>query len=160
MKNNTTKKQKIGKVLDLIRKMEQNTFLLPDSWSEMFNMVSRSAHYKTYVGGRGEYSRYINIEYTKNDELYNPSQEDCYSITIRKSEIFLSKRLGESKNEIDIVLDIVEAIYKEKISFELMDKEESKKRLRMKELRQSIKTQTEEFNKLKNELSDKEKLTK
>ena len=160
MKNNVTKKQKIGRVLDLIRKMEQNSFLLPDNWSEMFNMVSRTAHYKTYVGARGEYSRYINIEYTKNDELYNPSQEDCYSITIRKNEVFLNKRLGEPKNEIDIVLDIVESIYKEKISFELMDKETSKKRLRMKELRQSIETQTKEFNKLKNELSDKEKLIK
>ena len=154
-----TKKKKIEKIIDLIRKMEQNTFLLPDSWSEVFNMVSRSAHYKTYVGGRGDGSRYISVEYTKNDELYNPKQEDCYSIAIRKNEVYLNKRLGEPKNEVDIVLDIVEAIYKEKLSFEIMDKEVAKKRMRIKELRNTIKTTTEEFNKLKDELSVKEKIS-
>lgn len=147
-------KKKINKILDLIRKMEQNTFLLPDSWSELFNMVSRSAHYKTYVGGRGDYSRYINIEYTKNDELYNPKQEDSYSITIRRNEIYLNKRLGENKNEVDLVLDIVESIYKEKISFEIMDKVVATKRLKIKELREEIKRKTEEFNKLNSELKD------
>ena len=138
--------------------MEENTFLLPDSWSELFNMVSRSAHFKTYVGGRGDYNRYINIEYTKNDELYNPKQKDCYSITIRKNEVFINKRLGERKNEIELVLDIVEAIYKEKISFELMNKEVAKKRLKLKELRETIKSATNEFNKIKNELTDKDKV--
>jgi len=158
MKKVMTRKKKVEKVMDLIRKMEQNTFLLPDSWSEVFNMVSRSAHYKTYVGGRGDWSRYINVEYTKNDDLYNPKQEDRYSIVIRKNEVFLNKRLGESKNEVDIVLDIVEAIYKEKISFEVMDKEVAKKRLRIKELRNTIKATTEELNKLKDELLAKEKM--
>jgi hypothetical protein len=148
----TNKKEKITKIISLIKKMEQNTFLLPDSWSELFNMVSRSAHYKTYVGGRGDYSRYIDIEYTKNDELYNPKQEDSYSITIRKNEVYLNKRLGDPQNEVDLVLDIVEAIYKEKISFEIMDKEVATKRLKLKELKDSIKKSTDEFTKLKNEL--------
>ena len=152
------KNKKVVKILSLIKKMEENTFLLPDSWSELFNMVSRSAHFKTYVGGRGDYNRYINIEYTKNDELYNPKQKDCYSITIRKNEVFINKRLGERKNEIELVLDIVEAIYKEKISFELMNKEVAKKRLKLKELRETIKSATNEFNKIKNELTDKDKV--
>lgn len=153
-----TRKQKIDKILDLIRKMEQNTFLLPDSWSETFNMVSRSAHYKTYVGGRGDGSRHMCVEYTKNDELYNPKQEDCYSIAIRKNEVFLSKRLGEPKNEVDIVFDIVESIYKEKISFEIMDKEVAKKRLRIKEISTSIKSLSQEFKKIKDELVSKDRI--
>lgn len=140
--------------------MEENTFLLPDSWSELFIMNTRSAHFKTYVGGRGDYNRYINIEYTKNDELYNPKQEDCYSITIRKNEVYLNKRLGEKKNDIDLVLDIIEAIYKEKISFEIMNKEVAKKRLKLKELKQTIKSATEEFQKIKNELDSKTKIKK
>ncbi len=147
-----TKKQKIERIIYLIRKMEQNTFLLPDSWSDTLNMISRSAHYRTYVGGRGDYGRYINIEYTKNEELYNPRQEDCYSITIRKDRVFLNKILGETKNEIDIVLDIIEAIYKEKISFEIMDKQVAEKRLKLKELKEKIKANTEEFNKITGEL--------
>jgi hypothetical protein len=149
------KKQKIAKIHSYIEKMEQNTFLLPDSWSEMFTMITRSAHYKTYVGGRGDNGRYINIEYTKNDELYNPKQKDCYSIEFRKNEIYLQKRLGESKNEVDLVLDIVEAIYKEKISFEIMEKQVAKKREEMKNLRETIKSATAQFNKLKQELDDK-----
>ena len=155
-----TKKQKVEKIIKLVRKMEQNAFLLPDSWSDLFEMVSRSAHYKTYVGGRGDTSRYINIEYTKNDELYNPKQEDCYEITIRKNEVFLNKRLGETKNEVNLVLDIIEAIYKEKISFEIIDKEVAKKRTKIKELRETIKSATNEFNKLKGDLSGSKELVR
>ncbi|MFA6550889.1 MAG: hypothetical protein WCT36_06095 [Candidatus Gracilibacteria bacterium] len=157
MKTTLTRKQKIEKILDLIKKMEQNTFLLPDSWSEVLHMVSRSAHYKTYVGARNA-DRYINIEYTKNEELYNPKINDCYSITIRKNDVFLNKILGDTKNEINTVLDIIEAIYKEKISFELMEKEVTKKRIKMKDLRETIKSATNEFNKLKDELEAKGKI--
>ena len=146
---NLTKKQKIDKILNLIRRMEQNTFLLPDSWSSVVDMITRSAHYKTYVSHRGDSERYINIEYTKNNELHNPKQEDCYSIEIRKNNIYINKRLGEVKNEVNLVFDIVEAIYKEKYSFEIMDKTVAEKRKEMKELRGRIKENTRTFNKIK-----------
>ena len=154
MEKKLTKKNKIDKILKLIFKMENNTFLLPDSWSELVLMTTRSANYKTYVGGRG-YNRYINIEYVKNDELYNPKQEDCYSITIRKNAIYLNKRLGENKNEVDIVLDIVESIYKEKYSFEIMDNKVVENRRLLRELKETISATTKKFNKIKRELDDK-----
>lgn len=152
-----TKKQKIDKIIGLIAKMEQNTFLLPESWSETMNMVSRSAHYRTYVGRRGS-DRYINIEYTKNDELYNPKIEDCYKINIKGNNIIIEKLVGSMKNEVDNILDIVEAIYKEKISFEIMDGEIVKKRLKLKELKQQIIEQTKEFNTIKKCLLDYDNL--
>lgn len=155
---NQTNKQKIEKILKLVEKMEQNTFLLPESWSENMQMNSRSAHYRTYVGGRGD-GRYINIEFTNNNELYNPKAEDFYSITIRKNNIYLNKRLGEKRNEVEIVLDIVEAIYKEKFSFEIMSKQKFEKRKHQKELRDRIKEMVEEFEKVKSELEDGDKLS-
>lgn len=92
------REQKVEKILNLVRKMEQNTFLMPNSWSELYQMATRTAHYKTYVGGRGDCGRYINIEYTRNDEIYNPKQTDSFVIEIRKNEVYIAKRLGDSSN--------------------------------------------------------------
>lgn len=152
-----TKRQKIEKILDLLKKMEGNSFLLPDSWSEVVNMVSRSAHFKTYVGGRG-FNRYINIEYVDSSEIYNPKAEDRYSIEVRNDVIYLHKRLGDRKNEIDVVLDIVGAIYTEKMSFDIMATAVATKRKRLIDINVSLKSLKDEFNKIKKELADKDKV--
>lgn len=157
----TNKTNKINKILNLIKKMEDNHFLLPDGWSNETNMISRSATFKTYVGGRGDFNRYINIEYkTEEIDNLNLNKNYNYNIMIRRNEIFLEKKLGEVKNEIDLVLDIIKSIYKEKTSFQLMDKEVFKKRLRLKELKGKIKTHNEEVERIKKELKDKKKLIK
>lgn len=135
-----------NKILNLIRKMESNTFLLPDSWSEEIQMVSENSTYRTYVGNRGDVNRYINIEYCQDDSIYK--------IEFRKEDILLEKDIFETVNAVAKVYEIVSRIYKEKHSFKLHDKTMTKKRKLLREKIKSQKTLDNEIKKLKLEIKD------
>jgi len=99
------------RILEIIKSMEGNTFLLPDAWSEKMVMTTKQESYRTYVGTRGE-DRYINVEYWfENDEFI--------AIEFRNEKVLINdhspfKPVPKLKEKI---LYVMEAIYKEKHSF-------------------------------------------
>jgi len=144
MKKNVEKE-----IVSLVQKMENNTFLLPDSWSSDIAMSNFDWSYKTYVGTRG-CSRYINI---------NIITILCtIEISIRSNSVFIQKPMS-LKLSPENVLEYVQEIYNEKHSFK--DYSEGKKsiRLKIKNLQQTIKESNDKIIKLKKELEDSELIT-
>ena len=98
-------KKKIESILDFIRKMEQNTFLLKDAHSDIIPLLNCDYEYRTYVGGRGDKDRYIHIE------LFQLGSEKM-KIQFRKNEIRLDKPV-DYKFTLDDTYKIVELIFEE-----------------------------------------------
>jgi len=98
------------KLLRIIKNMEGNKYLLPDSHSDWFEMATSDFRYKTYVGDRGEGKRYISIV------IERPS--NSYEVVFANEEIILGeyKLFGKNPSKQKVVND-VEEIYKEKHSF-------------------------------------------
>jgi len=89
--------------------MEQNTFLLPDSWSDSVQMTKADATYRTYVSSRGG-GRYINLEYRGRGETLN--------VEFRGNDIFVSNQdITKKSVTAKRLLEIVQSIYEEKHSF-------------------------------------------
>lgn len=147
------KKQYKEETLNLIKRMENNTFLLPDSWSSEITMSSGN-WYKTYVGARGV-QRYINIE------IKNIKDDNKIAITFRGESILLEEEdvFGKRISPENVYNSILE-VYKEKHSF--VETSEGRKSIidKIKNLKQSISLQNKEYIKLQKELKDYETLKK
>jgi hypothetical protein len=125
---------KTQRVIELIEKMEQNTFLLPDNWSESINMATRDMSYKTYVGGRGN-NRYMCFEILDG--------KDSISINIRNEDIMITQSLLKKRVTTKKVVNYIEDIYKEQHSF--IDNVEG-----IKKLREEVRKNKESIAKLQN----------
>ena len=141
----------------MIKGMENNTFLLPDSWTDLVQMASRPFSYKTYVGGRGN-DRYINIEVYLSEKNFNGR---IFAINIRKDIVSIDgyNLFGKRLSPVD-VHKIIKDIYVEKHSFENHNEGERAIRTKMTSLRQSIKSAKENLIKLEEQLLDLKNLKK
>lgn len=139
-------KKKIESIVDLIRKMESNTFLLKDSWSETIPMITTDYEYRTYVGKRTDKDRYINIE------LFKLGIQKV-EILFRKKEIHISKPI-DFKFDINDVFNIVESIFNEVHSFKNHDEGLRLVKSKIIDCKRSIKLEEERLVKLQQELSD------
>ena len=106
-------KKKIESILDFIRKMEQNTFLLNDGFSDTTPLLSAEYEYRTYVGGRGDNARYIQIELSR---LGIKEIE----IKIRGKDILIEKKIDKTFS-INDCYNIIELIFNEVHSFKNHD---------------------------------------
>lgn len=147
-------KKEIKESLDLVSKMEQNTFLLPDGFSEVIDMMFEEWSYKTYVGTRG-LGRYV-IFY-----IYKDDPNKCiYEMIFQDKDIEIKQSISEIKLTANKIYQFVEAIYKEKHSFEMFD--DSLKSLR-KKLRSKKEQKIEiekEIQKINQEILDAKKIIK
>ena len=139
-------KKKIESIVDLIRKMESNKFLLKDSWSETIPMITTDYEYRTYVGQRTDKDRYINIE------LFKLGIQKV-EILFRKKEIHISKPI-DFKFDINDVFNIVESIFNEVHSFKNHDEGLRLVKSKIIDCKRSIKLEEERLVKLQQELSD------
>ena len=113
--------------LALVEKMEQNTFLLPDKFSDYIQMHSKDIVYKTYVGTRGA-DRYINFTIT--------DQKNVFEIGVRNNDIQISQSIYKKRLTPKKAYEYIHDIYIEKHSF--IENAEGIKSLR-KELRENRK---------------------
>ena len=131
--------------------MEQNTFLLPESWSETIHMTTKDMSYRSYVGTRGS-GRYMHFEVTEG--------KNKIDILVRGNDIEVSQSIFKKRLSENQIVGYIEDIYKEQHSF--IDNAEGIKKLRA-ELRQnraSIKTLQENNKKLERQIADGLKITK
>lgn len=137
-------------IIGLIRTMEGNTFLLPDSWSDDMQMSTRDMSYKTYVGSRGV-GRYINIVVS--------SPELNIEINVRGAEITLDKiGLFQKRVQPKQVLELIQAIYNEKYSFRESAEGLTKLRKELKEKRDYINRKKSEVVVIQKQIDDYLKL--
>ena len=144
MKKNVEKE-----IVSLVQKMENNTFLLPDSWSSDVAMSNFDWSYKTYVGGRG-CLRYINVNII--------TMLCTIEISIRSNSVFIQKPMS-LKLSPENVLEYVQEIYNEKHSFKEYSEGKKSIRLKIKNLQHIIKESNDKIIKLKKELEDSELIT-
>lgn len=139
------KKQLKEEALKLIRKMEVNTFLLPDSWTDEI-MMSDGSIYKTYVGNRGS-TRYINLEY-KEDGVTFTINFRGEKVLIDGNDVFAKPIKPER------VYQIVRKVYDEKHSF--VENAEGKKSilLALKSQRDAIISAKKKITELEKQLQD------
>lgn len=139
-------KKKIEGILDFIRKMEQNTFLLKDNYSDTIPLLSCDYEYRTYVGNRGDKDRFINID------LFQLGVEKL-KIQFRKNEIRLDKPV-DYKFSIDDAYKIVELIFEEVHSFKNHDEGVRKLKQSIINKQKRIKQEQEELSKMQIQLKD------
>lgn len=138
------------RIIELVSKMEQNTFLLPDGWmSEPVYMATKDMNYKTYVGTRGS-SRYMNFVIKEG--------KNSIDINIRGIDVTVSQSIFKKNISAKQVLGYIEDIYKEQHSF--IENAEGIKKLRaeVRQNRESIKRLQEENKKLEQQVADALKL--
>lgn len=139
-------KKKIETILSLIRIMEQNTFLLKDSFSETIELLSSEYAYRTYVGSRGDINRYIHIYlYIHGEELVE--------IEFRGNDIKLIKNI-EYKFSVDDCVNVMQLIYKELHSFENHNEDVLLIKKKLADHKNMIKTYNKELAILQKELDD------
>lgn len=99
-------------LMKMIINMESNTFLLPNAWSEEIQMTNKQEFYRSYVGTRGGYGRYINFEYTfeSGERLSVNIRGDI--ISVESLDVF--SQPADLKQRVSYVIT---SIYKEKHSF-------------------------------------------
>lgn len=139
-------KKKIESILDFIRKMEQNTFLLKDSWSETVPLLKSEYEYRTYVSIRGDKGRYIDIELYKLGVKF-------LDIKFRENDILLNKPVHVNFS-INDVYDIVEMIFEEVHSFRNHDEGLRKLKQDIINKKKRIKDDQSELSKLEQRLKD------
>ena len=139
----------------MIEAMEKNTFLLPDSWTELVQLCDSPLAYKTYVGGRNA-NRYINIEIYNYEKRFDGRS---FAINIRKKNIEVD---GDSPFDKRVtaqqVHDIIAQIFKDKHSFENHNEGVRVKREKITSLTRQILTAKKEIKKLEQEIIDGEKV--
>ena len=143
-------KKKIEAILEIIRKMESNTFLLKDSWSDNVELINSDYIYKTYVGRRGDTDRYIVFE-------IRDKKENIVKVSFFKNNVSLEKPL-ELKFSIDDVIKVLEEIFNEMHSFKNHSEGLRKVKQKITEARNRIKSSEAEIKKLNAELEDYKKL--
>ncbi len=139
-----SKKDVVQEIIGFIERMEGNTYLLPDSWSPEVQMATRDFAYKTYVGTRGSYGRYINIDIA-----------DGIKIDIRKNTVSISNLdISQPYPKLEYIRDIVKAIYEEKHSFADTAEGLAQIRTEITAKKKDIKQAKEELTKLDKQLAD------
>jgi hypothetical protein len=147
-------KKEIKQSLDLVSKMEQNTFLLPDVFSEVIDMMFEEWSYKTYVGTRG-LGRYI-VFY-----IYKDDPNKCiYEMVFRNEDIEIKQSISEVNLTANKIYQFVEAIYKEKHSFEMFDDSLKTLRKKLRYTKEQKKNIEKEIKKINQEILDAKKLIK
>lgn len=141
-------------LLEMIKQMEQNTFLLPDNWSDYIQLKNTQEKYKSYVGKRGQ-ERYICFEYVLEDKSIIKIKISQDSISVENIDIF--EPLKNYRQKISYVL---ENIYKEVYSFSENGEELRKIRQEIGEREDRITKEKEEIKKLKQRLIDFNSLNK
>ena len=147
-----TLKQKLERIEELISKMETNHFLLPDSWSDEVQMVLEDFSYKTYVSAPRSYGdkRYINLEIYVDGKITE--------IDFRGKEIKTQQTIGKKPVSVMDVLYYLEAIYKEKHSFENHDQGIRKLKEDLKGVRGYIKSYKKNEESILSQIRDAQKL--
>jgi len=148
-----TSKQKLGRIEELISKMETNHFLLPDSWSNEVQMVLEDFSYKTYVSAPRSYGdkRYINLEIYVDGKIKT-------KIDFRGKEIQTLQTIGKKSVSVTDILYYLEAIYKEKHSFENHDQGIRKLKADLKRVRGYVKSYKEDEESILSQIRDAKKL--
>lgn len=139
-------KKQQKRILELIEKMEKNTFLMPDNWMiEEVHMTTRDMSYKTYVGRRG-IERYIVFEIRYGD--------DSVELNVRGNDVVMNHSIFKKRISIDTVLVFIEDIYKEQHSF--IENAEGVKKIRaeIRDKKRSIEQDKKEIVRLKKQVSD------
>jgi len=141
-----TKKQ-LEEINVLISKMEQNHFLLPDSWSDTIEMTNHEWSYRTYVAAPRNLrvDRYINIE------IYVGTKK-IHDINFRGNDIIIEKKLGGKSLSVTKVLFYVGEIFKEKHSFENHYQGKRKIRKEISRLNEDLRSIKKQIQSKKNEL--------
>jgi hypothetical protein len=143
-------KQALKRIEELISQMEQNHFLLPDSWSSEIQMANHDWSYKTYVSAPRNYGnkRYIVLEIKDLD----------IKVTFHLGEIKHDHVLGGKTIKPQDLLFYIEEIYKEKHSFDNHVDGKRKIREEIKILKSKIKRIEENIQGKKQELEGIENL--
>ena len=140
-----SKKQIKKDLISIIEKMEINTYLLPESWSDEIQMATRDMSYKTYVGKRG-IGRYINFV-IKSPKLN-------VDIDFRGDDVRVNTSI-DKPIKVKEMYEAVLAIYEEKHSFIDMAEGVSNLRKQISEKRRNIETAKKEIKILEQQIIDK-----
>lgn len=144
-------KQIKEEIIKMIKSMENNTFLLPESWSDLVQMSSQDYSYRTYVGSRGN-GRYINIEkYIDGGKVL--------SVEIRGNDIYISDHNLFKNIKPIYVYEFIKEVYKEKHSFENHNEGQRKVRKKIADLNKQISQNKKDITKLEQELLDSINIT-
>jgi hypothetical protein len=152
MKN---QKELLQETLSMIDKMSQNTYLLPNGWSDKIEMSNFDWCYKTYVSEstRSKIGRYINID------IYNENNDKTNEFLIRSEKIEVSHVLGQKPIDIKTVNFYISEIFKEKHSFENHVEGVKPLKVKIKRANEQIKSYQKDIEDYKNQIEDLKKLT-
>lgn len=148
-----SKKEQIKSIFEKIEKMETNTFLFPESWSDKIDMIDYDWSYRTYNSGNVGKNRYHNIEIYNEDEI-------ILTIDFRREKVEVVQDLSKPTTTAKEVHFYIEAIYNELHSFK--NHTEGKRDIRNKinaKIRE-IKKSNEDLVKLRKQLKDSDKTNK
>ncbi len=134
-------------ILEKISIMEQNTFLLPVSWSEMTDMIEGDWSYKTYNSGNKGMYRYHNLEIWQTNKK-------IIDINFRGTEIEVVRNLDFKPINYKDVLFYVTSIFNEKHSFKNHSEGKRKIRENINKKLLLIETTKKEISVLKQQLTD------
>ena len=130
---------------NLVNKMAQNSFLMPDAFSDVIDLQANDYSYKTYVGKRDLTSRYIIVYITLEGE-------DIIEVIFRNKEDIIIKKSIDVVFSLAKVLKLIELIYEEKHSFSNHNEGARKLRKSIREAKERIKTIEKEIQSYKDQL--------
>lgn len=130
---------------NLVNKMAQNSFLMPDSFSDVIDLQANEYSYKTYVGTRELSGRYIIIYITLEGE-------DIIEVVFSRDEEIIVKKSIDVVFSLRKFLELFELIYEEKHSFSNHDEGARKLRKSIREAKGRIKTIEKEIQSYRDQL--------
>jgi len=137
------KQEQIKEIISLVERMEVNTFLLPDSWSDNINMQDRDICYRTYVQRRGSH-RYMQFD-------FKGGKYD-YSLGIRGDRVILNDYDFLRTISLSKVLDDMSAMYEDVKSFKSLSECLTKLRNELAGKRKNLQETKNDIKKLEEEI--------
>ena len=130
---------------NLVNKMAQNSFLMPDAFSDVIDLQANDYSYKTYVGNRCLSSRYVIIYITLEGE-------DIIEVVFSRNEDIIIKKSIDVVFSLAKFLKLIELIYEEKHSFSNHNEGSRKLRKSIREAKEKIKNIEKEIQSYKDQL--------
>jgi hypothetical protein len=138
-------KKVTARLNELVNKMAENSFLMPDGFSDVIDLQANDYSYKTYVGNRSLRDRYIGIYIVLGGEEITEVFFSSDGRIIVKKEVSVNLSMNK-------FLELVELIYNEKHSFVNHNEGARKLRKSIREATQRIKSIEKEIKSYREQL--------
>jgi hypothetical protein len=138
-------KKVTARLNELVNKMAENSFLMPDGFSDVIDLQANDYSYKTYVGNRRLHDRYIGIYIMLDGKEITEVFFSSDGRIIVKKEVSVNLSMNK-------FLELVELIYNEKHSFANHNEGARKLRKSIREATQKIKSIEKEIKSYREQL--------